>query len=333
MLLLLCIGYVTGTITGTVVTDGSTLKVHNEPSTSALTLYSLSNGAVVNFDCYVIGTSVSGIDQWDQIKSNEYGIGYVSHAYINLDGTLPLCSSEGQVIVSSGSTLKIHSQPTTSSSSISSLNNNAIVNITCVTSGDTITGSQETTDNWYKISSNGYASAAYIKTISGSPTICSTSNNSTFQLALNYGVNNLGTIYVGCAGGDYRFGIPAPYDMYHDGTTCGQSRIYFQPKGSIGYDCSGLMVEMFKAAGITLSYQSSTLIKDNVPEVPKSDIKNGDMLAKDGHVVMWIGNSEVIESTPYSQNSDSSWKGTRKNSATSYMNSPDYTAHRYPGLY
>ena len=170
-------------------------------------------------------------------------------------------------------------------------------------------------------------------TSSGTPVTCPASSNSTFQMALDYGNKNIGTLYVGCAGGNYRFGVPAPSDMYFDGTTCGQSRVYFEPKGAVGFDCSGLMVEMFAAAGIYLPYQSSTAIKDNVPQVNKADIRNGDMLAKYGHVVMWIGNNQVMESTPYVQNADSSWKGTRVNSASSYMNSADYTAHRYPGLY
>jgi cell wall-associated NlpC family hydrolase len=240
-------------------------------------------------------------------------------------------TAEGKVVVSEGNTLKVHTSPTINSNVINNLNNNAIITINCITIGDTITGSQGTTNNWYQINSNGYASAAYI-IASTIPSKC-TNIKSTFELALNYGMNNINTIYVGCAGGDYRFGIPAPYDMYHDGTSCGQSRVYFQKKGSIGFDCSGLMVEMFKAAGITLPYTSSTLIKENVPEVSKNDIQKGDMLAKSGHVVMWIGNNQVIESTPYTQSSDTTWEGTRINTATSYMNSIDYTAHRYPGLY
>ena len=82
-----------------------------------------------------------------------------------------------------------------------------------------------------------------------------------------------------------------------------------------------------------MPYQSSTAIKDNVPKVDKNDIQNGDMLAKYGHVVMWIGSNQVIESTPYKQNADTTWTGTRTNSDSNYMNSNDYTAHRYPGLY
>lgn len=238
----------------------------------------------------------------------------------------------GTVVVSSGNTLKVHSQPTTTSTTLYSLNNGATVTITCVTTGDTVSGSQGTTSSWYQVNSNGYASAAYMKA-SGTPASCSSTNTTSgFQKALDYGMSKIGTIYVGCAAGTYRFGVPAPSDMYHDGTKCGQSRVYFQPKGSVGFDCSGLMIEMFDAAGIYLPYQSSTAIKDNVPQVSKSSIRNGDMLAKYGHVVMYIGNNQVMESTPYSQKADTTWVGTRVNSASSYMNSADYTAHRYPGL-
>ena len=339
--IVLC-AFADATNTGTVVvSSGNTLKVHTGPNTDSPVLYNLNNGAVITIPCYTKGETITGSqgtsDQWDQTDSNAYGVGYVSHAYISSADPIPSCSSsgcDGKVIVSSGSTLKVHSQPSTSSSTLYSLENNALVDISCQTTGDTVSGSQGTSSIWYQIDSKGYASAAYIAaSCSPVPSTCSSSTNSTFQLALEYGKQNIGTIYVGCAGGTYRFGVVAPYDMYHDGTTCGQSRVYFQPKGSIGFDCSGLMVEMFDAAGIYLPYQSSTSIKDNVPEVSKSSIRNGDMLAKYGHVVMWIGNNQVMESTPYTQNKDTSWTGTRINPASSYMNSPDYTAHRYPGLY
>lgn len=247
-----------------------------------------------------------------------------------------IAATTGTVVVASGATLKVHTSPSTSSTTLYSLSNGAVVTLTCYTHGDTISGSQGTTDQWDQINSNtygvGYASHAYISS-SGSVPACSTPTNSTFQMALAYGMHNIGTIYVGCAGGTYRFGVVAPYDMWHDGTTCGQSRVYFQPMGSVGFDCSGLMVEMFAAAGIKMPYQSSTAIKDNVPSVPKSSIREGDMLAKYGHVVMWIGNGQVMESTPYSQRADGSWVGTRVNSDATYMASADYTAHRYPGLY
>ena len=76
-------------------------------------------------------------------------------------------------------------------------------------------------------------------------------------------------------------------------------------KGAVGFDCSALMTEMLATAGIYLLYQSSVSIAANVPEVPKSSIQNGDMLVYEGHhVVMWIGDNQIIESTLYMQNSD-----------------------------
>lgn len=336
-------GSLAAATTGTVVvSSGNTLHVHSAPSTSSNTLYSLSNGAVVTLTCYTKGDTISGsqgtTDQWDQINSNTYGTGYASHAYISSSGSIPSCSGSGastaQVVVSSGNTLHVHSSPSTSSATIYSLSNGAVVDLTCVTTGDTVSGSQGTTNEWYQVDANGYASAAYMVAAGSTPSNCSSvpTPTSTFQMALDYGMSKVGTIYVGCAAGDYRFGKIAPYDLWHDGTTCGQSRVYFQPKGSTGFDCSGLMVQMFAAAGIYLPYQSSSSIKQNVPEVSKSNILPGDMLAKNGHVVMWIGNGQVMESTPYTQNSDTTWTGTRVNSDSSYMNSADYTAHRYPGL-
>ena len=338
----LCQGIVEASSGTVVVSDGNTLHVHSSPTTSAPTLYDLNNGATVAIECYTQGDMVTGsqgtTDQWDEIDSSTYGVGYASHAYIVTSDTIPSCASDndkcnGIVVVSTGETLKVHSLPSTTSSTLYNLDNNATVALTCVTMGDTVTGSQGTTSDWYEIDSGGYASAAYMKPSCVPDDCTSDPTDSTFQQALDYGLSMLGTIYVGCAGGEYRFGEVAPYDMYHDGTTCGQSRVYFQPEGSVGFDCSGLMVEMFAAAGIYLPYQSSTAIVENVPEVPKSSIQNGDMLAKSGHVVMWIGNNQVIESTPYYQNSDTSWTGTRINSDSDFMNNADYTAHRYPGLY
>lgn len=328
----------TGTV---VVSEGNTLKVHSEPSTSSTTLYNLANGTVVTLTCATTGTSVSGsqgtTDQWDQIQSSTYGVGYASRAYLSSDDNVPACEADdavkGEVAVASGNTLKVHSQPSTGSSVLYSLNNGQVVELTCVTTGDSVSGSQGTTSDWYEVNGAGYSSAAYM-IASGTPKACTVDpTTSTFQMALDYGMANIGTIYVGCAGGQYRYGVVAPCDMWHDGTTCGQSRVYFQPAGSVGFDCSGLMVQMFDAAGIYLPYQSSTDIKNNVPQVSKSSIQKGDMLAKYGHVVMWIGNVQVMESTPYTQNADSSWTGTRINSDSSYMSSSDYTAHRYPGLY
>ena len=113
--------------------------------------------------------------------------------------------------MSSGNTLKVHSAPSTSSSTLYSLDNSAMVDLTCVTAGDTVTGSQGTTNQWFEINSAGYSSAAYI-VASGTPGACASEpTSSTFQMALDYGMANIGTIYTGCAGGDYRFGKVITY--------------------------------------------------------------------------------------------------------------------------
>jgi cell wall-associated NlpC family hydrolase len=97
---------------------------------------------------------------------------------------------------------------------------------------------------------------------------------------------------------------------------------YVSPKGVVGYDCSGLVVTMLKKAGIDLSgMASSRLMKQNLPEVPKDQLRPGDLLVKNGHVAMYIGDGKMIESVP---------GGVRVSPASKYINDPAYTGHR-PG--
>jgi cell wall-associated NlpC family hydrolase len=152
------------------------------------------------------------------------------------------------------------------------------------------------------------------------------------QVAIDFGLSQVGTRYVGCAAWSTRFGAVADRNYYHDGRGCGQSRVYFQPKGTVGYDCSGLMVRMFEEAGIDLPHTSSRAIKNNVPRVDKNNLRPGDMLAQYGHVAMYIGNGQVIESTPHATNSDGSWNGTRIASVNRFITDSAYTAHRLPGI-
>lgn len=171
--------FISASTSGTVVvSSGSTLRVHSEPNTNSDNiLYSLNNGTVVALECSTTGTQVTGsqstTDQWDQIDSSTYGVGYASHAYIATNDVVPACAkAEGTVAVASGSTLNVHSSATTSSSVIYSLSSGAVVELTCVTSGDSISGSQGTTSDWYMVNSNGYATAAYIATSGDTPPKC-----------------------------------------------------------------------------------------------------------------------------------------------------------------
>ncbi|WP_144127692.1 NlpC/P60 family protein [Catellatospora sichuanensis] len=156
--------------------------------------------------------------------------------------------------------------------------------------------------------------------------------------ALSYGLAQLDAIYVGCAAGTYRYGTVPSTTLNHDGRTCGQTRVYKQPAGVKGFDCSGLIVKMFQNAGVPFNWHSSTAVKDGVPSVPKSQIRVGDLLAKYGHVAVYLGDGDgdgvasVLEATPKWQNPDGTWTGVVISDATSYLNSSSYTAHRVPGV-
>ncbi|MBX7096677.1 MAG: C40 family peptidase [Myxococcaceae bacterium] len=136
------------------------------------------------------------------------------------------------------------------------------------------------------------------------------------QAAIDFGLTQLGAPYVGGAS-PYRFGTPG------DGRTYqmeGQ-HAYVSPKGVIGYDCSGLMVTMLKKAGIDLSGMASSRGMLKLPEVPKDQLQPGDLLVKNGHVAMYIGNGQMIESVP---------GGVRVAPASKYIYDPAYSG-RHPG--
>ncbi|MBB5874228.1 hypothetical protein F4553_007662 [Allocatelliglobosispora scoriae] len=157
------------------------------------------------------------------------------------------------------------------------------------------------------------------------------------RLAISYGLAQLDSVYVGCYGGNYRHGVVPTSDKYHDGRKCGQSRVYYQPAGVKGFDCSGLVMEMYKAAGVPFTWDGSDLIRGGVPQVPKSQIQVGDLLAKSGHVAFYLGDGDgdgvasVLEATPKTYNADGTWTGVVISDATGYLNDGAYTAHRVPG--
>lgn len=137
------------------------------------------------------------------------------------------------------------------------------------------------------------------------------------QTAIEFGLSQLGAPYVGGAS-PFRFGTPG------DGRTYQMSgqKAYVSPKGVIGYDCSGLMVTMLKKAGIDISrLGSSRAMKASLPQVPKDQLRPGDLLVKNGHVAMYIGDGKMIEAVP---------GGVKVSDARKYINDPAYSGHR-PG--
>ena len=86
----------------------------------------------------------------------KYGIFLIlSQAYISTGDSIPPCATDdvatAQVVVAAGNTLYVHSSPSTSSPTLYSLANGAVVDVTCTTTGDTISGSQGTTNEWYSL--------------------------------------------------------------------------------------------------------------------------------------------------------------------------------------
>ena len=137
------------------------------------------------------------------------------------------------------------------------------------------------------------------------------------QAAIDFGISQVGAPYVGGAS-PFRFGTPGNGQTYQ----MNGQRAYVSPKGVVGYDCSGLMVTMLKKAGIDISrFSSSRSMKANLPQVPKDQLRPGDLLVKNGHVSMYIGGGKMIEAVP---------SGLRVTSASKYLNDPAYTGHR-PG--
>lgn len=137
------------------------------------------------------------------------------------------------------------------------------------------------------------------------------------QAAIDFGLSQQGAPYVGGAS-PFRFGKPGNGQTYQmDG-----QKAYVSPQGVVGYDCSGLMVTMLKKAGIDISnLASSRAMKANLPQVPKDQLQPGDLLVKNGHVAMYIGDGKMIESVP---------GGVHVVSASKYINDPAYSGHR-PG--
>ena len=137
------------------------------------------------------------------------------------------------------------------------------------------------------------------------------------QAAIDFGLSQLGAPYVGGAS-PFRYGTPGDGRTYQ---MAGQ-KPYVSQKGVIGYDCSGLMVTMLKKAGINISnLGSSRAMKASLPEVDKNQLQPGDLLVKNGHVAMYIGDGKMIESVP---------GGVKVSDASKYINDPAYSGHR-PG--
>ena len=157
--------------------------------------------------------------------------------------------------------------------------------------------------------------------------------------AISYGLAALDAVYTGACAGSYRFGAAPTYGMWHYGSSCGSGQgNYWQPAGVRGFDCSGLVYKMFEYAGVYFPWQSSSAMKSGIPQVSKAYIQVGDLLVKNGHVAVYLGDGDgdgvpsVLEATPEWANPDGSKTGVIISDAFKYLNDSAYTAHRVPGI-
>jgi cell wall-associated NlpC family hydrolase len=110
---------------------------------------------------------------------------------------------------------------------------------------------------------------------------------------LRRALNQIGVMYVWGGGNAY-----GPTQGIHDGGTADAYGDY----NKVGFDCSGLMVYSFAAAGVSLPHYAAYQYTSG-PRVPLSAIQPGDMLfySSDGsiagihHVTMYVGNGAMIE--------------------------------------
>ncbi len=169
--------------------------------------------------------------------------------------------------------------------------------------------------------------------------VTSGSREERLQAAVEYGeywanleAQNPGaTAYVGGAS-PYRYGGVGDGSKHQ---SSGQ-RAYLSPKDQVCFDCSGLVVAMFRQAGVDVSGIGSSRAMLNLPEVQPSELQPGDLIVKAGHVVVYIGDGKVVEATPMGQDSGGgsvAAGGVRISDASKFLNDPAYSCHRVPDSY
>ena len=154
--------------------------------------------------------------------------------------------------------------------------------------------------------------------------------NARVQAAINFGMSKRGAPYVG-GGSPFRFGKPGDGRLYQ---MAGQRR-YRSPRGVVGFDCSGFVVAMFRKAGVDLAAKgiaSSSAMKASLPAVPKSQLRPGDLLVKNGHVAVYLGGGRVLQSASLGDpDGDGIGNGNvRVSGASSFLNDPTYVGRRVP---
>lgn len=165
------------------------------------------------------------------------------------------------------------------------------------------------------------------------------------QAALDYGVywadHGSETAYVG---GDspYRMGGIGAGDAP---TQHGDQQRYLSPNGMVGFDCSGFVIAMFRQAGVDIAVhaqgtETMMAAMDRVEPQPIEidQLQPGDLFIRAGHVAVYVGNGQVIESTPppgfdTRGGTEAAVPGVRHSEASDFLDRDGYEVYRVPAAW
>ncbi|MCU7726636.1 sporangiospore maturation cell wall hydrolase GsmA [Actinoplanes sp. KI2] len=166
--------------TTAVVKANSPLKTRSGPSLASRITGSLRNGQKITAVCRVTGQSVRGsvrtTSQWDRLSNNSY----VTHAYLQIGRTLPLCATKKPVaakpapvagaaytigtVRSTDGAVNVRTGPGTSFPLKRTVLNGAKVQGVCGVVGQSVNGTVRSTTQWNRLGDGGYISHAYVVT-------------------------------------------------------------------------------------------------------------------------------------------------------------------------
>lgn len=263
----------------------ASLNVRSSASTSGSVVGSLSNSTTVKVVAQKSGSSVNGNKTWYKLSTG----GWITAAYVKDASNTSSPSTGGSSSNNSNSSnnsaeqaisknlqtttgMNVRSNASTTASIVSSLSSNAVVKAVAQKKGTSVNGNT----TWYKLSSGGWITAAYVKKVSGN----TTTNPG------NSGNNTIGTNINGAAiVAEARKYIGTPYQ--------------WGGKGPDVFDCSGFTRYVF------LQVTGKNIGDWTVPQesagtiIPVSQAQAGDLLfwgekGNTYHVAIATGNGSFI---------------------------------------
>ena len=259
----LCVMGASAASVGVGTVNADALRLRDAASTEATILATANTGDTV------VVLEEAG-DGWYKVdyKSVE---GYMSSEYVDVVTKADVTIGYG-LVQSDGATLNVRSGPATTYEKVTTLNDNAVVNIVGIDNG------------WYKITTNGvtgYVSSDYMVTCKdsagsrgdGAVAVATAASTSMGQQVVDYAKQYLGCPYV------------------------------YGASGPSSFDCSGFTSYVYKHFGYTLNRTASTQLS-NGTSVAKSELQPGDLVffkyntsKAASHVGIYVGGGQFIHAS------------------------------------